>query len=139
MKKFRKLFFISVFLIAACIVCGCASLPNVSEIIEDVPEGERPPEIVGAKGALSEQTSKKIIKKIKRFSGVSDIIEKQTLALEDVSGRPLVAGNKVTLLVDGPATYAAMLKAVRGAKNNINLETFVFEDDEVGQLFAGEL
>ncbi len=138
MKRFRKLFFISVFLIAACIVCGCASLPNVSEIIEDVPEGERPPEIVGAKGVLSEQTSKKIIKKIKRFSGVSDIIEKQTLALEDVSGRPLVAGNKVTLLVDGPATYAAMLKAVRGAKNNINLETFVFEDDEVGQLFAGE-
>lgn len=100
--------------------------------------GERPPEIVGAKGALSEQSSKKIIKKIKRFSGVSDIIEKQTLALEDVSGRPLVAGNKVTLLIDGPATYAAMLKAVREAKNNINIETFIFEDDEVGRLFAGE-
>ncbi|MFI5295165.1 MAG: cardiolipin synthase, partial [Thermodesulfovibrionales bacterium] len=84
------------------------------------------------------QTSKKIIKKIKRFSGVSDIIEKQTLALEDVSGRPLVAGNKVTLLIDGPATYAAMLKAVREAKNNINIETFIFEDDEVGRLFAEE-
>lgn len=121
-----------------CIFCGCATLPNVSEIIEDVPAGERSPEIVGAKGALPEQTSKKIIKRIKRFSGVSDIIEKQTLALEDVSGRPLVAGNKVTLLIDGPATYGAMLKAIREAKNNINLETFIFEDDEVGQLFAEE-
>ncbi len=138
MKRLRKVFFISVFLVAACIFCGCASLPNVSEIMEDVPAGERPPEIVGAKGALSEKASKNIIKKIKRFSGVSDIIEKQTLALEDVSGRPLVAGNKVTLLIDGPATYAAMLKAVREAKNNINIETFVFEDDEVGRLFAEE-
>ncbi|MFI5295767.1 MAG: hypothetical protein ACHQ0Y_12185, partial [Thermodesulfovibrionales bacterium] len=101
MRRFGKFLFLSVLLIAACIVCGCATLPNVSEIMEDVPAGERHPEIVGAKGALPEQTSKKIIKKIKRFSGVSDIIEKQTLALEDVSGRPLVAGNKVTLLIDG--------------------------------------
>ncbi|MGE5300484.1 MAG: cardiolipin synthase [Acidobacteriota bacterium] len=138
MKRSRKVLFISVYLIAVCIFCGCATLPNVSEIIEDAPAGERSPEIVSAKGALPEQTSKKIIKRIKRFSGVSDIIEKQTLALEDVSGRPLVAGNKVTLLIDGPATYDAMLKAIREAKKNINLETFVFEDDEVGQLFAEE-
>jgi len=138
MKIFRKAFFLLVFLVAACIFYGCATLPNVSEIMEDVPAGERLPEIVGAKGTLSEQTSRKIIKKIRRFSGVSDIIEKQTLALEDVSGRPLVAGNKVTLLIDGPATYDAMLKAVREAKNNINIETFIFEDDEVGQLFAAE-
>jgi hypothetical protein len=27
---------------------------------------------------------------------------------------------------------------MREAKNNINLETFIFEDDEVGQLFAEE-
>lgn len=138
MKRSRKVFFLSVLLSVACIFSGCATLPNVSEIIEDAPAGERPPEIVGAKGKLPEQTSKKIIKKIKRFSGVSDIIEKQTLALEDVSGRPLVAGNKVTLLIDGPATYDAMLKAIREAKNNINLETFIFEDDEIGQLFAEE-
>jgi cardiolipin synthase len=136
--RLTKFFSLSFFAILACIFCGCATLPNVSEIMEDVPAGERPPEIVGAKGALPEQTSKKIIKKIKRFSGVSDIIVKQTLALEDVSGRPLVAGNKVTLLIDGPATYGAMLKAVREAKHNINIETFIFEDDEVGRLFAEE-
>lgn len=137
-KRFRTVLLISFFSIAACIVCGCATLPNVSEIMEEAPAGERSPEIVGSKGTLPEQTSRKIIKKIKRFSGVTDIIEKQTLALEDVSGRPLVAGNKVTLLVDGPETYDAMLKAVRAAKNNINLETFIFEADGVGRLFAEE-
>lgn len=80
MKRFRKIFFISFFLIAVCIFCGCTTLPNVSNIMEDVPAGERPPEIVGAKGTVSEQTSKKIIERIKRFSGASDIMEKQTLA-----------------------------------------------------------
>jgi cardiolipin synthase len=138
MKRLREGFFISVVLVAASTFCGCATLPNVSAIMEDVPAEARSPEIVGANGTLPEQTSQKIIRKIKRFSGVSDIIEKQTLALQDVSGRPLIAGNKVTLLVDGPATYAAMLKAIRAAKNNLNLETFVFEDDEVGRLFAEE-
>ena len=138
LKRFSKFFFTLGFLISACIFCGCASLPNVSEIMEEVPAVERPPEIVGAKGTLSEQTSKKIIKKIKRFSGVSDIIEKQTLALEDVGGRPLIAGNKVSLLIDGPSTYSSMLKAVREAKVNINIETFIFEDDEVGRLFVEE-
>ncbi len=138
MKKFRQVSLISFYLIVTCIFWGCATLPNVTEIMEDVPAGESPPDIIGAKGALPEQTSQKIMKKIKRFSGVSDIIEKQTLALEYVSGRPLVAGNRVTLLIDGPATYAAMLRAVREAKHNINIETFVFEDDEVGRLFAEE-
>jgi cardiolipin synthase len=51
----------------------------------------------------------------------------------------LVVGNKVTLLVDGPATYDVMFKAIQNAKDHINLETYIFEDDEVGRRFAGLL
>ncbi len=40
------------------------------------------------------------------------------------------------MLVDGPATYAAMFKTIQNAKDHINLETFIFEDDEVGRQFA---
>lgn len=70
---------------------------------------------------------------------MSDIVERQTLALQAVSGRPLVSGNRVDLLVDGPATYEAMLKAIGAAKHNINFETFIFEDDDVGRRFAEAL
>jgi cardiolipin synthase len=48
-------------------------------------------------------------------------------------------GNKVDLLIDGPSTYAAMLSAIETAKDHINMETYVFEDDEVGQRFAALL
>ncbi len=56
--------------------------------------------------------------------------------MESVTKSPLTKGNKVTLLVDGPGTYAAMFKAIEGARVDINLETFIFEDDATGQKFA---
>ncbi len=45
---------------------------------------------------------------------------------------PLVLGNRLTLLEDGPASYRAMW----AAKGHIHLETCIFEDDDIGQQFA---
>ncbi len=52
---------------------------------------------------------------------------------------PLVGGNRLRLLQDGPATYAAMMEAIRSATDHINLQTYIFEDDEVGTEFANLL
>lgn len=49
---------------------------------------------------------------------------------------PLVGGNRLRLLQDGPATYAAMMDAIRSATDHINLQTYIFEDDDVGREFA---
>jgi cardiolipin synthase len=43
------------------------------------------------------------------------------------------------LLIDGPATYAAMFEAIRNAKDHINLETYILEDDEIGLKFTALL
>ncbi len=51
-------------------------------------------------------------------------------------GTPLSTGNHVTLLQDGPTTYQAMYAAILEAKDHINMETYVMDDDEVGQRFA---
>src|SRR5438105_12640342 len=45
-------------------------------------------------------------------------------------------GNSVTLLEDGPATYASMFAAIRSARDRILVESYIFEDGEVGQQFA---
>jgi cardiolipin synthase len=58
---------------------------------------------------------------------------------EAATGRPLIAGNKVTLLFDGPKTIAAMMKAVEAAKDSVNLETYLFEQDPLGMKFADML
>lgn len=56
-----------------------------------------------------------------------------------ISGAPLVAGNQVRLLADGPATYRSMLDAIAQARRYIHMETYIFEDDAAGQRFADAL
>jgi len=116
---------------------SCATLPRFEEMYQrlDV-EKEKTPEIIGPHGQLSPTISKRVMDRLKRQEGSTDILERQVALIESISGSPLVAGNKVTLLIDGPATYAAMFKAIANAKDHINLETFIFEDDEVGRKFA---
>ena len=45
----------------------------------------------------------------------------------------------MTPLENGPDTYQAMFGAIEGATDNINLETFTFEDDSIGEKFADGL
>ena len=92
-----------------------------------------------ARGALSAQKSAAILEELKRKSGDLDILEKQIALEQAIVDSPLSIGNKVTLLQDGPATYAAMFAAIRNAKNHINLESYIIEDDEIGREFAGLL
>jgi cardiolipin synthase A/B len=53
--------------------------------------------------------------------------------------RPLVGGNRLELLIDGPATYAAMFAAIDAARDNINLESYIVEADGPGAELAQRL
>lgn len=46
---------------------------------------------------------------------------------------PLMGGNQLEPLVDGDQAFPRMMDAIRGAKNNINLVTFIIADDQVGR------
>ena len=46
------------------------------------------------------------------------------------------AGNAVALLRDGPATYDAMRALVAGARETVDLESYILRDDEVGEEIA---
>ena len=52
---------------------------------------------------------------------------------------PLVAGNRVTLLQDGPDTYAAMFEAIADARDHVNLESYILEAEGPGEEFARRL
>jgi len=49
--------------------------------------------------------------------------------------RPFVPGNRVALLIDGPATFAAMRRAIESARERIDMESYEF-DDIAGSQFA---
>jgi cardiolipin synthase len=52
---------------------------------------------------------------------------------------PLVPGHRVELLQDGPLTYEAMFAAIAGARDHINLESYILEADGPGEELARRL
>ena len=56
------------------------------------------------------------------------------IAAADVS-----SGNRVVLLHDGMETFSAMLELIEAAEGSVNLEGYIFRDDEVGRQFADAL
>lgn len=116
---------------------GCASLPDVTGVIDKVPttaQGTR--QIVSSRGLLSPQKSKGIMERLRLSVNPTDILERHVAVVESVTESPLTRGNTVTLLADGQAAYAAMLQAIQRARHHINLETYIIEDDPVGRRFA---
>ena len=127
-------FLLSCLLLLATLA-GCATLPDANDIIYG-PLDFRTPRVVGPRGELSPERSKRILERLQRQSGSTDLLTRQSIVLEEITGSPLIAGNKATLLKDGEATYGAMFKAIQGARDHINFETFIFEDDDIGRRFA---
>jgi len=57
----------------------------------------------------------------------------------DVTRWPLVAGNRVTPLVNGDEAYPAMLAAIDGASRSITLCSYIFNYDRAGRRFVEAL
>lgn len=126
-------------LLALCMLAlaGCRSLPRIDP--EAAVANPQKPQVTAAKGPLSAARSKAILDTLKARAPQTNIFERHLALEEALVGRPLVAGNKVTLLQDGEATYAAMLAVIRAARDHVHLETYILEDDEVGQMFSQAL
>jgi cardiolipin synthase len=118
------------------IASGCATLPDTQFLTQDYTT--QAARFESAWGPVSAKRSAAIVADLKRTSGDLDILDRQ-IALEQQIGGALVVGNKVTLLQDGPATYQAMFAAIGRAKDHIDVESYIFEDGDVGQQFANLL
>lgn len=123
--------------LAGFLFAGCTSLPTV------VPHGHTTPGaavmVEGARGALTPRQGQAVLARLAGGSDDTGIFERH-LALEaQASGSPLVTGNQVLLLQDGPSTYRAMFAAIASARDHVHMQTYIIEDDEVGQRFAAAL
>lgn len=123
-------------LVLPCVV-ACSSLPVVA--LEPAPISGAAVQLEGARGPLSNAQSKAILERLKASAPDTNIFDRHLALEEAIVGSPLTTGNQVRLLSDGPATYQAMFAAIAVAKDHINLETYILDDDEVGQRFAQAL
>lgn len=121
-------------MVGAGMGAGCAGLPDTQFLKRQYVT--QAAQFKSAWGPISTRTSSALMAELKRKSGDLDILERQAALEQAIVGEPLVVGNKVTLLLDGPATYEAMFNAIRRARHTINVETYIIDDGEVGQKFA---
>ncbi len=54
-------------------------------------------------------------------------------------GPPILEGNKIEVLVNGDQIFPAMLEAIRGAKETITLETYIYWAESIGREFSDAL
>ena len=114
---------------------GCSALPVLHP---DMQAGSaKPVEFEGARGKVAPGRGQTVLAGLKAQSpGDTSIFDRHLAVEEAVTGSPLVLGNRVTLLQDGTSTYESMFAAIDAAKDNINLETYIIDDDEVGKRFS---
>jgi cardiolipin synthase len=75
--------------------------------------------------------------KIEVKYSVSDPEFMQTMG--NLLGPPLISGNATTTLVNGDRIFPPMLDAIAHARRNINMETYVYWEGEVGKRFSDAL
>jgi cardiolipin synthase len=56
-----------------------------------------------------------------------------------LTGKPLLEGNRVTMLVNGEQAYPEMLRAIDEARKSVALEVYIIELDSVGHQFVDAL
>lgn len=122
------------------IASSCATLPD-TQFLTDRYHAETA-RLAKARGQIPtkpDPVTAAWLKKLDVPPDQSTMLSRQIVFEQHFVDSPLMAGNKVTLLQDGPATYKAMLSAISKAKDHINIEFYIIEDDEVGQKFAEHL
>ncbi|OZI61319.1 phospholipase D-like domain-containing protein [Bordetella genomosp. 11] len=134
----------------ACLLAACATVPDATE--GTLPRSQI--RIATDSGWLSYQRSQDVVKKLDapgqpasgpRFSlddmdpATAGFLLRHLQVEEAISGAPLEAGNRVDLFSDGPTTYHAMLEAIRGARQYVHMESYIFDDDDAGRKFADAL
>jgi phosphatidylserine/phosphatidylglycerophosphate/cardiolipin synthase-like enzyme len=115
---------------------ACSSLPR---IVPDMARTRPAAQIEGVRGPLSAARSKAILDGLSGAGGPTDVLSRHLALEQAISDSPLLGGNQVELLQDGPSTYRAMFAAIDAARDHINMETYILEDDEVGRRFANAL
>jgi cardiolipin synthase A/B len=124
----------------ALVLAGCSGCSGLPTLVPDLDLRAGPPvPLQGARGPLSAAQSEATLERVEGRGPDTGIFDQHLAREQAIVGSPLTTGNRVRLLQDGPATYQAMLDAILAARDHVNLETYILDDDDVGQRFARAL
>ncbi|HEX4023611.1 MAG TPA: phospholipase D-like domain-containing protein [Steroidobacteraceae bacterium] len=136
----RKHLVLASLTVALLALAGCAAVPTIPEAPE-LGSGIaiQPIRIRGARGPLSARETARILSRFAAQAPNAGAFDRHLAIEQAVAGTPLYTGNRVSILRDGPQTFAAMFSAIRQAQHYLYLEYFILEDVHYGGETLGDL
>lgn len=123
-------------LFALCLaaLAGCMTPASRAELLQTDGDG-----LEALIAACAAPIPEKLLERAAPDEADRKFVRRINLLETALTGRPLVAGNQVTLLLDGPITHHAQLAAIRTARHHVHLNAYIITDDKVGQQYREAL
>ena len=118
-----------ILLLLLSFLCSSCATPTVRQV--ELGTSVQP--VVAAGGALSKVSGDRLVEKRLGPQQDDEHVRELIDTFREQAETPLVAGNHVSLLIDGPQTLAAIRRAIESAQHHVHVETYIFADDEVGR------
>ncbi len=118
---------------ALAVTAACARLPAQAAPAAPAPAASSAADrvtLVGHNGPVSAAAEARDLARV-RAEGNAALFEHHLKVLAGNGDNRLLRGNTARLLVDGPATFAAMKSAIAAAKHRILVEFYIVEDEGV--------
>lgn len=118
---------------------SCATLPGPDRALKPLPPQQAAAQVTlqGRGGPVADATRARDLARV-RAEGNAALFERHLGVLAAAGEAQLLRGNTARLLVDGPATFAAMKEAISTARKRVLVEFYIVEDEgvaaEVGEL-----
>jgi cardiolipin synthase A/B len=125
-------------LLATCVCGACTTSAQLHSAPEPISNAAAAQPVATTAGIVTEAKADALLANAapERTLAEQARLEKLVAAVRRSLSSPLLAGNRAHVLVDGPATFAAINAAITQARHHIHIETYIFSDDALGRDFA---
>lgn len=129
----------AILLCTAAFLGGCKVVPEV-QFARSLPlsRSATPVDLVSPNGMVGRAASLRTTREL-AHTGETSLLDYHLAAMRDLGAPPLLTGNGVRLLIDGPRTYQAMFTAIEKARSFVFVESFIFEEAVEGDRHLSQL
>jgi cardiolipin synthase len=139
-QRWQPMSALSALTFVALMLSSCGTVPDAAALLHTNPLYLVAPRFVGPQGPLTARQAQRVIARIQEHQETpSDILQRHLAFEQALTNVPLAVGNRVTLLKNATDTYRAMLAAIAGATDTINIAMYTFSNGPIGQMFANAL